>query len=101
VQTLKSREDMIEFLEEMMNRILQGPVDLPAANALGRLAGLLLKAIGQRTARTSAEANAGLKSLLYAKRLYLPDWRREALEKIQKEGRDKGGTVWRKIDIAT
>ena len=89
---LKSTGDVIEFLEEIMNRIRQGPVDLRNANAIGRLAGPLLKAIDQRAARTSAETNAGLKPVLYAKRLYLPDWRREAIEKIQNEGRDKNGT---------
>ena len=89
---LKSSADVIEFLEETMNRIRQGPVDLRAANAIGGLAGILLKALDQRPARTSAEAKASLKSQLYAKRLYLPEWRRKAIEKIQKEGRDKGGT---------
>jgi hypothetical protein len=66
---LKSNGDVIEFLEETMNRIRQGPVDLRTANVIGRLAGILLNAIDQRTARTSAEANASLKSQLYAKRL--------------------------------
>lgn len=89
---LKSSANVIEFLGEMMNRIRQGPLDLRTANAIGRLAGPLLKAIDQHTARTSAEANASHKSQLYAKRLYLPDWRREAIKKIQKEGLDKGGT---------
>ena len=89
---LKSNGDMIEFLEETMNRIRQGPVDLRTANVIGRLAGILLKAIDQRTARTSADANASLKSQLYAKRLYLPEWRRKAIEKIQREGLDKDGT---------
>ena len=89
---LKSNGEVIEFLEETMNRLRQGPVDLRTANAIGRLAGPLLKAIDQRTARTSADANASLKSQLYAKRLFLPEWRREAIEKVQKEGRDKDGT---------
>jgi hypothetical protein len=75
-----------------MNRIRQSPVDLRTSNVIWRLAGILLKAIDQRTARTSAEANASPESQLYAKRLYLPEWRREAIEKIQKEGRDKDGT---------
>ena len=89
---LKSNGDMIEFLEETMNRIRQGPVDIRTANVIGRLAGILLKAIDQCTARTSADANASLKSQLYAKRLYLPEWRRKVIEKIQREGLDKDGT---------
>jgi hypothetical protein len=76
---------MIEFLEETMNRIRQGPVDIRTANVIGRLAGILLKAIDQGTARTSAEENSSLKSQLYAKRLYLPDWRRETIEGLQKK----------------
>lgn len=82
---LKSNGDMIEFLEETMNRIRQGPVDIRTANVIGRLAGILLKAIDQGTARTSAEENSSLKSQLYAKRLYLPDWRRETLKDYRKK----------------
>lgn len=34
--------------------------------------------------RISAEAKAGVSAPLYAKRLYLPEWRKEAIEKIQR-----------------
>jgi hypothetical protein len=34
-------------------------------------------------ARISAEAKTGNTPQLYAKRLYLPDWRKEAIERIQ------------------
>src|ERR1700746_3921815 len=37
-----------------------------------------------QSARITAQATAGLTSQLYAKRLYLPDWRKEAIERIQK-----------------
>jgi hypothetical protein len=35
-------------------------------------------------ARISAEARAGHISQLYAKRLYLPDWRKETIARIQR-----------------
>lgn len=42
---LKSIGDVSELLEETINRVRQGPFDLRAANAIGFLAGVLLKAI--------------------------------------------------------
>ena len=43
-------------------------------------------------ARISAEAKAGNISQLYAKRLYLPDWRKEAIERIRRADREESGT---------
>ena len=45
---LKSMGDVGELLEETINRVRQGPFDLRAANAIGFLAGVLLKALDQR-----------------------------------------------------
>ncbi len=45
---LKSIGDVSELLEETINRIRQGRFDLRAANAIGFLAGTLLKALDQR-----------------------------------------------------
>ncbi len=45
---LKSAEEVCALLEETINRIHQGPFDLRAANAIGFLAGILLKALDQR-----------------------------------------------------
>jgi hypothetical protein len=42
---LKSIGDVSGLLEETINRVRQGPFDLRAANAIGFLAGILLKAI--------------------------------------------------------
>jgi hypothetical protein len=42
-------------------------------------------------ARISAEAKAGNTSQLYAKRLYLPDWRKETIERIQRAEREDNG----------
>jgi hypothetical protein len=39
-------------------------------------------------ARISAEAKAGVTTQIYAKRLYLPDWRREVIEKLQHDERN-------------
>ena len=42
--------------------------------------------------RISAEAKTGVFSQLYAKRLYLPEWRKEAIERIQRAEREESGT---------
>ena len=39
---------MSGLLEETINRVRHGPFDLRAANAIGFLAGILLKALDQR-----------------------------------------------------
>jgi hypothetical protein len=44
-RALKSVGQVSELLEETINRVRQGPFDLRAANAIGFLAGILLKAI--------------------------------------------------------
>jgi len=85
-----------EFSEETIKKRStapdKAPFDLRAANAIGFLAGILLKALHQRPGRISAEAKAAVISQLYAKRLYLPDWRKEAIEKIQRNEREASGT---------
>jgi hypothetical protein len=45
---LKSIGDVNGLLEETINRVRQGPFDLRAANSIGFLAGILLKALDQR-----------------------------------------------------
>jgi hypothetical protein len=45
---LKSIGEVSGLLEETINRVRQGPFDLRAANAIGFLAGILLKALDQR-----------------------------------------------------
>jgi hypothetical protein len=42
---LKNIGDVSELLEETINRVRQGPFDLKAANSIGFLAGILLKAL--------------------------------------------------------
>ena len=44
-RSLKSVGQVSELLEETINRVRQGPFDLRTANAIGFLAGILLKAI--------------------------------------------------------
>jgi hypothetical protein len=44
-RSLQSVGQVSELLEETINRVRQGPFDLRAANAIGFLAGILLKAI--------------------------------------------------------
>jgi hypothetical protein len=47
-----------ELLEETINRVRQGPFDLRAANAIGFLAGVLLKALDQRIEERLAHLEA-------------------------------------------
>ncbi len=41
--------------------------------------------------RISADAKTGGVAQLYAKRLYLPEWRKEAIERIQRAEREESG----------
>ena len=38
--------------------------------------------------RAGAESNSDAKTVLFAKRLYLPEWRREVIEKLQRGERN-------------
>lgn len=56
---LKSSGEVIELLEETINRVRQGPFDLRAANSIGFLSGILLKALEQQV----EEPNGGHKRI--------------------------------------
>jgi hypothetical protein len=45
---LNSLDDLIGLLEETINRVRRGPFDLRAANSIGFLAGIYLRALAQR-----------------------------------------------------
>jgi hypothetical protein len=47
-----------KLLEETINRVRRGPFDLRAANAVGFLASILLKALGQRVEERLAHLEA-------------------------------------------
>jgi hypothetical protein len=55
---LKSIREVGELLEETINRVRQGPFDLRAANAIGFLSGILLKALDQRLEERLAHLEA-------------------------------------------
>ena len=55
---LKNMGDVGELLEETINRVRQGPFDLRAANAIGFLAGVLLKALDSRVEERLAHLEA-------------------------------------------
>ena len=55
---LKSIGEVSELLEETINRVRQGPFDLRAANTIGFLAGILLKALDQRVDERLAHLEA-------------------------------------------
>jgi hypothetical protein len=44
-KSLKSIREVAEMLEETINRVRQGKIDLRASNAIGFLSGILLKAL--------------------------------------------------------
>jgi hypothetical protein len=50
--------DVGELLEETINRVRRGPFDIRAANAIGFLAGVLLKALDQRIEERLAHLEA-------------------------------------------
>ncbi len=55
---LKTIGDVSDLLEETINRVRQGPFDLRAANSIGFLAGILLKALDQRLEERLAHLEA-------------------------------------------
>jgi hypothetical protein len=55
---LQNMAEVGELLEETINRVRQGPFDLRAANAIGYLAGILLKALDQRIEERLAHLEA-------------------------------------------
>jgi hypothetical protein len=55
---LKTIGEVSELLEETINRVRRGPFDLRAANAIGFLAGILLKALDQRLEERVAHLEA-------------------------------------------
>jgi hypothetical protein len=65
---LKSSGEVCEFLEETINRVFQGLLDVRVANTLGFLAGIHLKALAQRAEApetTNGEASPGIYMSLF------------------------------------
>jgi hypothetical protein len=65
---LKSIEEVCELLEETINRVRLGPFDLRAANSIGFLSGIQLKALSQRVESpeaTTSEASGGIYMSLF------------------------------------
>jgi hypothetical protein len=55
---LKNIGEVRDLLGETINRVRQGPFDLRAANSIGFLAGILLKALDQRLEERIAHLEA-------------------------------------------
>jgi hypothetical protein len=72
---LKSVGQVIELLEETINRVRQGPFDLRAANAIGFLASILLRAMenGRVEGVADGSAPAGMNFI----EIYEAKWLRE------------------------
>ena len=67
-RSLKSIDEVCELLEETINRVRQGPFDLRAANTIGLLSGIHLKALAQRAEppeTTNREASGGVYTSLF------------------------------------
>jgi hypothetical protein len=79
-----------EFLDELFIQRLVNMKTHPKAGdlALVKMFETGYKRIGDiQPARITAEAKASNTPQLYAKRLYLPEWRRKVIEKLQEEGK--------------
>jgi hypothetical protein len=67
-RSVKSLDEVCELLEETINRVREGPLDLRAANTIALLAGICLKALAQRAEApetTDREAAAGVYTSLF------------------------------------
>ena len=64
---LKSIEEVCELLEETINLVRRGSLDVRAANSIGVLAGIHLKALAQRVEarETDSEASGGIYMSLF------------------------------------
>jgi len=64
---LKSAEEVCELLEETINLVRRGSLDVRAANSIGVLAGIHLKALAQRVEarETDSEASGGIYMSLF------------------------------------
>ena len=64
---LKSTEEVCELLEETINLVRRGSLDVRAANSIGVLAGIHLKALAQRVEarETDSEASGGIYMSLF------------------------------------
>jgi hypothetical protein len=64
---LKSTEEVCELLEETINLVRRGSLDIRAANSIGVLAGIHLKALAQRVEarETDSEASGGIYMSLF------------------------------------
>jgi hypothetical protein len=64
---LKSTEEVCELLEETINLVRRGSLDVRAANSIGVLAGIHLKALAQRVEarETDSETSGGIYMSLF------------------------------------
>ena len=78
---LGDAKEVSGFLADCINQLSRGELDPRIANSIGYVTSIHLHSLEQ----VSAEAKVNATSQLYAKRLYLPDWRREVIEGLQKK----------------
>ncbi|HZW96317.1 MAG TPA: hypothetical protein VFF64_25450 [Candidatus Eremiobacteraceae bacterium] len=78
---LGNPKEVSGLLADCINQLHRGELDTRVANAIGYVTSIHLRSLEQ----VSAEAKVDPTSQLYAKRLYLPDWRREVIEGLQKK----------------
>jgi hypothetical protein len=78
---LGNPKEVSGLLADCINQLHRGELDARVANAIGYVTGIHLRSLEQ----VSAEANVDSTSQLYAKRLFLPEWRREVIEGLQKK----------------
>ena len=81
---LGNAKEVSSFLADSLNQLRRGELDPRVANAMGYVGSVLMRGLEH----ASVKPSVGGASQLYAKRLYLPDWRREIIEKIRRAERE-------------
>ena len=69
-RSLKTVKEVVNLLDETINRLWQGPFDLRTANTIGFLTGILLKALAQQAEvpeTTDSERSPGVYTALFAR----------------------------------
>lgn len=82
---LGNTKEFLSFLAVCLNQLRRGELDASDANSIGYVGSVFLRGLENVSAKTSADGA----SRLYAKRLYLSDWRREKIEELQRDEQER------------
>jgi hypothetical protein len=98
-QVQKRREKMHLFMDgELMHRVRTAQTHTYRGDdSIAKMLDIGQRAVGaiqpaKNINQANSQSNAQNTNQIYAKRLYLPDWRRETIEKLQNDERNSGGS---------